>query len=173
MNRLGIGACNRESLPVHCCYMSHVRVILLVLFAGACSKNSQPEPMPYVRSGTLDNIATSDSQPRGIAPSPGDAVHVRNQPPDQIDPVDDDVEEDNDSGDDTIATTDNDRDGDRILDAVDHCPDQPEDFDGFQDSDGCPDVDVDVDAIMDVEDKCPDSPSDNDFNDIDGCPEVL
>jgi hypothetical protein len=159
--------------------MSHVRVILLVLFAGACSKDSQPEPTPYVRSGTLYNSATNDSQPRRIAPTPGDAVHDRNQPPDeppdQIDPVDDDVEGDNDSGDDTIvvATTDNDRDGDQILDAVDRCPDQPEDLDGFQDTDGCPDVDVDVDAIMDVEDKCPDAPSDNDFDDIDGCPEVL
>ena len=32
-----------------------------------------------------------------------------------------------------------DRDGDRIIDSLDDCPDEPEDPDGFQDGDGCPD----------------------------------
>lgn len=32
-----------------------------------------------------------------------------------------------------------DRDGDRIPDAVDKCPDEPETYNGFEDDDGCPD----------------------------------
>ncbi|MCW5806623.1 MAG: OmpA family protein [Deltaproteobacteria bacterium] len=65
-----------------------------------------------------------------------------------------------------------DRDGDRIKDDVDKCPDDPEDYDGFQDEDGCPDPDNDHDGIPDRLDKCPNVPEDKDgFQDEDGCPE--
>jgi len=36
-----------------------------------------------------------------------------------------------------------DRDGDRIPDSVDLCPDDSEDYDGYEDDDGCPDSDCD------------------------------
>ena len=61
----------------------------------------------------------------------------------------------------------NDRDGDRIADDVDQCPDEAEDFDGFQDEDGCPDRDNDQDGISDVNDKCPNEPGDERHH---GCP---
>ena len=43
-----------------------------------------------------------------------------------------------------------DRDGDRIVDELDSCPDDPEDYDEFEDEDGCPDVDNDQDKILDI-----------------------
>ncbi len=52
--------------------------------------------------------------------------------------------------------TDPDRDGDGIVDRLDHCPAEPEDRDGFMDSDGCPDPDNDADGVLDGVDKCPD-----------------
>jgi outer membrane protein OmpA-like peptidoglycan-associated protein len=65
-----------------------------------------------------------------------------------------------------------DRDGDRVLDDDDQCPDVPEDRDGFQDRDGCPDEDNDGDGIPDDRDRCPDQAEDFDeFEDEDGCPE--
>ncbi len=65
-----------------------------------------------------------------------------------------------------------DRDGDRIVDTSDQCPDQPEDFDGFEDEDGCPDPDNDQDGIPDTVDKCPNEAEDKDgFQDEDGCPD--
>ncbi len=65
-----------------------------------------------------------------------------------------------------------DRDEDGILDADDHCPDDPEDIDGFEDDDGCPDPDNDEDSILDVDDECPMEPEDLDeYRDEDGCPE--
>ena len=65
-----------------------------------------------------------------------------------------------------------DRDGDKILDDVDQCPDDPEDDDGFQDDDGCPDPDNDGDKIADADDLCADEPEDFDgIQDEDGCPE--
>jgi OOP family OmpA-OmpF porin len=65
-----------------------------------------------------------------------------------------------------------DRDGDRIPDELDHCPDQPEDRDGFEDQDGCPDPDNDNDRIPDKDDQCPDEPETyNGFQDDDGCPD--
>jgi len=65
-----------------------------------------------------------------------------------------------------------DRDGDRVLDEADKCPEQPEDIDGFEDKDGCPDVDNDKDGIVDANDKCPGEKEDVDgFEDNDGCSE--
>jgi len=67
----------------------------------------------------------------------------------------------------------NDRDGDKIVDNLDKCPDDPEDFDQFQDEDGCPDLDNDNDRILDVDDLCPNDPEDYDgFEDEDGCPDL-
>jgi len=65
-----------------------------------------------------------------------------------------------------------DRDGDRIIDTEDACPDDPEDYDDFEDADGCPDFDNDGDKILDIDDLCPNEPEDYDhFEDTDGCPE--
>ena len=66
-----------------------------------------------------------------------------------------------------------DRDGDGVLDAVDHCPTEPEDVDSFEDADGCPDPDNDADGIPDAHDACPLAAEDHDgFEDGDGCPDV-
>ncbi len=66
-----------------------------------------------------------------------------------------------------------DRDGDRVEDRVDRCPDQAEDADGFEDADGCPDPDNDGDGIADNVDGCPNMAEDKDqFEDSDGCPEA-
>ncbi|KFE64023.1 cadherin-like domain-containing protein [Hyalangium minutum] len=72
-----------------------------------------------------------------------------------------------------------DTDGDGILDATDHCPNQPETLNEFEDTDGCPDelprprrVDLDGDGITDDQDRCPQFPEDKDgFQDEDGCPD--
>ncbi len=65
-----------------------------------------------------------------------------------------------------------DRDGDRILNEDDQCPDDPEDYDGYQDEDGCPDRDNDGDGILDAADACPMIAEDMDGDeDEDGCPE--
>ena len=65
-----------------------------------------------------------------------------------------------------------DRDGDKICDADDKCPDDPEDYDGVDDADGCPEYDRDGDGIQDQVDRCPDQPEDKDgFLDEDGCPD--
>lgn len=61
-----------------------------------------------------------------------------------------------------------DRDGDRIPDEVDNCPDDPEDYDGYQDSDGCPEPDNDADGVLDVDDACPMDPGPKEY---DGCPD--
>lgn len=63
-----------------------------------------------------------------------------------------------------------DRDGDRIADSDDRCPDVPEDHDGFEDRDGCPEPDNDGDEILDDDDECPQSPEEA-GGDGDGCPE--
>lgn len=66
-----------------------------------------------------------------------------------------------------------DRDGDRICDAEDKCPDDPEDFDNDEDTDGCPEYDRDGDGIKDQFDRCPDQPEDKDgYLDEDGCPDA-
>lgn len=66
-----------------------------------------------------------------------------------------------------------DRDGDRILDPVDECPDEPEDYDGFLDEDGCPEPDNDADGLADPIDQCPNIAEDLDgFEDDDGCPDL-
>ncbi len=65
-----------------------------------------------------------------------------------------------------------DKDGDRVLDKDDKCPEVPEDRDGFEDNDGCPDDDNDKDGIPDSQDECPDDPEDVDgHEDEDGCPD--
>jgi outer membrane protein OmpA-like peptidoglycan-associated protein len=65
-----------------------------------------------------------------------------------------------------------DRDGDRVKDDDDLCPDDPEDVDGFQDQDGCPDPDNDGDRIADADDRCPMEPETyNGIDDDDGCPD--
>ena len=48
-----------------------------------------------------------------------------------------------------------DRDGDRIVDALDRCPLDREDYDEIQDEDGCPEEDADEDLVLDVSDRCP------------------
>lgn len=66
-----------------------------------------------------------------------------------------------------------DRDGDRVCDAADRCPDDPEDYDGDEDDDGCPEFDRDGDGIRDADDRCPDQAEDRDgYKDDDGCPEA-
>ncbi len=70
-----------------------------------------------------------------------------------------------------------DRDGDRIPDIVDRCPDEPEDHDGVDDEDGCRDLDPrgdeDGDGIVNIDDACIDVPEDLDGDrDEDGCPET-
>ncbi len=51
-----------------------------------------------------------------------------------------------------------DRDGDRIVDAEDHCVLDCEDYDEIEDRDGCPEEDADDDTVADVEDACPTTP---------------
>lgn len=64
------------------------------------------------------------------------------------------------------ATTPTDRDGDRVPDAADQCPNEPGSL-----RDGCPVVDRDGDGISDRYDKCPDVPEVRDGRaDGDGCP---
>lgn len=59
-----------------------------------------------------------------------------------------------------------DRDGDRVQDANDLCPDQPGSL-----RDGCPVVDRDGDGISDKYDRCPDVAEPRDgLADGDGCP---
>ena len=70
------------------------------------------------------------------------------------------------------VAVDDDRDGDKIVDALDGCPDDPEDFDRLEDEDGCPEDDVDGDKIADVDDRCPTKPETrNGVADDDGCPD--
>jgi len=65
-----------------------------------------------------------------------------------------------------------DRDGDRIVDHADACPDEAEDLDEHDDADGCPELDDDDDRIADVDDLCPDKPETyNGTDDGDGCPD--
>ncbi|MFZ6184639.1 thrombospondin type 3 repeat-containing protein [Nannocystis pusilla] len=64
------------------------------------------------------------------------------------------------------VTAPSDRDGDRVPDAADACPDQ-----AGGPRDGCPVVDRDGDGISDRFDKCPDVPEVRDGRaDGDGCP---
>jgi OOP family OmpA-OmpF porin len=70
-----------------------------------------------------------------------------------------------------------DKDGDKIADIVDRCPDEKEDYDGVQDEDGCPDIDPngdeDKDGIKNIDDGCVYEPEDFDGDkDDDGCPET-
>jgi outer membrane protein OmpA-like peptidoglycan-associated protein len=68
--------------------------------------------------------------------------------------------------------TDQDTDGDGIMDSRDQCINEPEDKDGYLDDDGCPDPDNDADGVADTADKCPNEPEDLDgFQDEDGCPD--
>ena len=68
--------------------------------------------------------------------------------------------------------TNDDLDGDGILNDVDQCPNEAEDMDDFEDTDGCPDLDNDNDGILDMDDQCPVEPEDVDtFEDEDGCPD--
>lgn len=65
-----------------------------------------------------------------------------------------------------------DRDGDRIPDRLDVCPDQPETVDGFTDDDGCPELDGDGDGVPFDRDACPTEPMlpEQDPRTDDGCP---
>jgi hypothetical protein len=66
-----------------------------------------------------------------------------------------------------------DRDGDKIPDHEDKCPDEAEDFDGLADGDGCPETDADSDGVLDELDKCPLLAEDiNGYQDDDGCPDA-
>ena len=79
-----------------------------------------------------------------------------------------------------------DRDGDRVPNMFDACPEDPEDWDGFEDSDGCPDNDNDMDGVNDWNEGCLDVnhdgwcdtscmniPEDYDsYQDWDGCPDA-
>lgn len=51
-----------------------------------------------------------------------------------------------------------DRDGDRLVDAMDRCPLDREDHDEIRDDDGCPELDADEDQVADVSDFCPLTP---------------
>lgn len=51
-----------------------------------------------------------------------------------------------------------DRDGDRIVDAEDHCVLDREDYDEIEDVDGCPEQNADGDPVLDVDDVCPLTP---------------
>ena len=65
-----------------------------------------------------------------------------------------------------------DKDGDRVPNTVDACPEEAEDKDGYQDEDGCPDRDNDGDGLADDKDRCENEPEDrDDFQEDDGCPE--
>jgi hypothetical protein len=65
-----------------------------------------------------------------------------------------------------------DRDGDRVEDRADTCPDQAEDRDQWEDEDGCPEPDNDEDGMADAQDRCPDEAEDRDeVQDDDGCPD--
>jgi OOP family OmpA-OmpF porin len=73
-----------------------------------------------------------------------------------------------------FAPTSHDRDGDRVSDSEDQCPDDPEDRDGVDDADGCPDEDADFDrdGVSDLDDDCPDAKETiNGIDDEDGCPD--
>ncbi|MEZ4450239.1 MAG: OmpA family protein [Nannocystaceae bacterium] len=62
-----------------------------------------------------------------------------------------------------------DTDGDSFMDPDDKCPTEP----GIA-PDGCPIRDRDGDGILDEVDKCPDEPENiNDYQDSDGCPDVI
>ncbi|MCB9592291.1 MAG: OmpA family protein [Sandaracinaceae bacterium] len=65
-----------------------------------------------------------------------------------------------------------DRDGDRVVDARDHCPLDREDFDEIQDEDGCPEEDADGDQVADVDDHCPLTPGTQTRGECAGCPEL-
>jgi outer membrane protein OmpA-like peptidoglycan-associated protein len=70
-----------------------------------------------------------------------------------------------------------DRDGDKVADIIDRCPDEKEDLDGENDQDGCrdldPEGDVDLDGIKNIDDGCVDVREDMDGDaDDDGCPET-
>ena len=64
-----------------------------------------------------------------------------------------------------------DRDGDRLVDAVDQCVLDREDYDEIEDADGCPEEDADADQVLDVEDACPTTPGvHTDDAETRGCP---
>ncbi len=65
-----------------------------------------------------------------------------------------------------------DRDGDRVVDALDHCPIDREDFDEIQDEDGCPEEDADGDQVADLDDQCPLTPGRATRGECNGCPEL-
>jgi OOP family OmpA-OmpF porin len=79
-------------------------------------------------------------------------INRRNTPP----PVEDPITEEGPG----------DRDGDRILDRDDECPDIAENVNGYEDTDGCPEHDRDGDGYWDDQDSCPDVAG----VDPDGCP---
>jgi hypothetical protein len=72
-----------------------------------------------------------------------------------------------------LGPEDKDKDGDRVPDQRDRCPDQAEDRDGFEDDDGCPDSDNDKDGVKDAFDARPNEAEDFDgYQDSDGVPEL-
>jgi outer membrane protein OmpA-like peptidoglycan-associated protein len=66
-----------------------------------------------------------------------------------------------------------DRDGDRIVDAEDHCVLDREDYDEIEDRDGCPETDADADTVLDAQDMCPTTPGvATATSSCRGCPEL-
>ncbi len=66
-----------------------------------------------------------------------------------------------------------DRDGDRVPDAADLCPDARETPSTLFSGDGCPDGDGDHDGVVDDYDVCPaQAETVNGFRDLDGCPDA-
>ena len=65
------------------------------------------------------------------------------------------------------------RDGDGLLDDVNHCPLRGETVNSYEDDDGCPDdvPDRDGDGISDAVNSCIDDEDVDDFDDNDGCPD--
>jgi outer membrane protein OmpA-like peptidoglycan-associated protein len=112
----------------------------------------EPEPEPVLQEPEQD---TGPPLPEEMAvePPPPSELHVA--PPDAAD------------------YGQLDRDGDRIVDAEDHCILDREDYDEIQDSDGCPEENADADPVLDVDDVCPLTPgvatADAATN---GCPEL-
>ncbi|MFK7991646.1 MAG: OmpA family protein [Sandaracinaceae bacterium] len=64
-----------------------------------------------------------------------------------------------------------DRDGDRVVDALDRCPLDREDYDEIDDEDGCPEEDADDDGLADATDHCPLTAGSATEDACAGCPE--
>lgn len=119
-------------------------IVVTVLCSCAAGQPSEAPPQPVLVES--EPVRDPTAEPRVVENQP----EQRDTPPQDL----------------------GDRDGDRVGDDKDLCPDDPEDADGFEDEDGCPDADNDRDGIPDVNDQCPNEPEVFDGRrDDDGCPD--